>query len=218
MEQAEGERDEPRIARRDAFVTLPGARELDGDEDDAERDKRLDHRRAHVDITESGSRQRYAVREREGRDGLDESQTATHQQQQPEHEAQVVETGEDVFDPESQIRRHWHLAGAGEGNPERRRAGPEHRLYLLPTRETDGHQNVGDRVLESLDTQSRAVEGAVGEVASLPATNDEAVGGVFLIWRRVEQPVGQLGIEAQHEGAQARLLPQNVEPVRRALI
>src|SRR5689334_18259254 len=103
-------------------------------------------------------------------------------------------------------------------NPESRRAGPEHRLYLLPAREADVHQSVRDGVLETLDLQCRAVEGVMGEVASLPPTNNKAVGGVFLVWRCIEQAIGQFGIETQHECAQARLLPHDVEPVWRGLV
>ena len=112
VQQAEAERDHPRRARGQARLAAQAVHDLGGDEHDAERDHRLDRRPGHVHPAERRRDERDAVRDGECGDRGDDALAAAHDQQQRQHEQQVIDAAEDVLDAEHEIRP-GDLAGAG---------------------------------------------------------------------------------------------------------
>ena len=79
---------------------------------DAEGDGRLDRRLRHPHHAQGGQRQRQAVGHGEGGDRSPQLAPDRRQQQQPQHERQVVDAAEDVLHPQLQV---------GGRHPQRRR-------------------------------------------------------------------------------------------------
>jgi len=77
--------------------------DLGGHEHHAERDRCFDRRLGHVHQPQRRRRERDAVRDREGRDRRDESPPVADQEHQAEHEQQVVNAEQDVFDAEHEV-------------------------------------------------------------------------------------------------------------------
>jgi hypothetical protein len=137
---------------------LQAVHDLGGDEDDAERDHRLDRRSRHVHPAERRGRERQAVRDREGGDGGDEPAAAAHDQEQGEHEQQMVDAAEDVLDAEHQV---------GAGDLHRARGGLDRELRSL-RQETldlarsvlalDANDHVGDTAGNAVDGERLAGE------------------------------------------------------------
>ena len=103
MHQPEGEGDHPRRARGDSLDATTHVNDLRRDEDDAQRDDRLDRLLRHMDEAERRRRERDAVRDRERGDGLDQFPAAARDDQQRQHEQQMIDAAEDVLDAEHQV-------------------------------------------------------------------------------------------------------------------
>ncbi len=149
VQQAEGEGDQPGEPVGEAEPTVAAAQDLGAEEDDAERDQRIDRPRRHVEHAEGRERERQAVGDREGGHGLDQHPGPPDDQEQPEHEQQVVDPEQDVLDAERQVA----LCGGGE----RAGAGPQRR---------ERHFDGGAAAAEE-PTRARAVQPARGEQDAL---------------------------------------------------
>ena len=103
VQQPEGERDDPRPALRQSRSPLPCVRDLAGDEDDAQRDDRLDGCLRYVHEAQRRGTQRQAVCHGERRNRPHETPSAVDQNQQSEHEQQVVDSEQDVLDPQTRV-------------------------------------------------------------------------------------------------------------------
>ena len=78
-------------------------RQLIGQEDDAEGDRRLDRRRGHMDEAECRRSEGDRVGDGEGGDGGDQCPHAAHQQDQAQHEQEMVRPEQNVLDAEGAI-------------------------------------------------------------------------------------------------------------------
>ena len=123
--QAEREGDRPGRAPGER---VGRAQALAADEDDGERDRRLDRRRRDVHEPEHREREADAVGERERGDGGQELPPAPHQQRERDDEEQVIEPGQDVLDAEAGVvdddRRERAAARSREGRRPSRAGSP----------------------------------------------------------------------------------------------
>ena len=104
VEQAETERDDPGRPRREPGLAAQPVHDLRCDEHDAQRDHRFDRWTGHVHPAQRRRYQRDAVCHGESGDGREDSLAPAHDQQQREHEQQMIDAAEDVFDPEHEVR------------------------------------------------------------------------------------------------------------------
>ena len=89
---------------------MPCTHDLAGDEHDGEGDDRLDGRLRNVHEAQRRGGQRQAVRHRERGDRPHETPPTLDENQQGEHEQQVVDPEQEVFDSQTQVgTRHLHL-------------------------------------------------------------------------------------------------------------
>jgi hypothetical protein len=86
-----------------AVASLPRVDDLRRDEDDAGRNGRFNGRPGDMHPAECCPGKRQAMRRRERRDGDEQPPGALHQQHQSEHEQEMIEPGQDVFDPEDRV-------------------------------------------------------------------------------------------------------------------
>ena len=105
VQQPEGEGHDPGVADREARLPAPRAHDLGAEEQDRQRDRRIQRQQRRARVAERGHRQRDAVRQRERGDRLHQHPAVAHDQQQPQHEQQVVDAEQDVLDAEAQVRR-----------------------------------------------------------------------------------------------------------------
>ena len=98
--------------------------DLASHKDDAERDRRLDWFAWHVHESQSSGCERNAVSNRERSDGSDELAPSFHQNEQGEHEQQMVDAEKNVLDTEHKIgAAHFQRTGRGCYHKRRRRWG-----------------------------------------------------------------------------------------------
>ena len=132
-------------------------RELGGEEQNAERDDRLDGRRlARVEAERRGA-ERDAVSDRERRDGCDEAANALHDQEQRQNEQQVIEAEQDVLDAEHEVRAH-DLERARPLGDRRRLAWRQALVRRGAVQVIDAQQHVGLRLREAVDRERFAAE------------------------------------------------------------
>ena len=79
------------------------ARNFRRNEDNAQRNSRLDRRRRHMHVTERGQRECDAVRDGERRDRPHQRADAAHDQHQREHEQQMINTKKNVLDAQPEV-------------------------------------------------------------------------------------------------------------------
>ena len=108
VQQAEAEGDDPRRARRQPLRAAPLLHDLDGDEHDRERDRRLNQRAGHVDDAQRGQRQGDRWARVNAVTVCSRRLTPPTSSNQGQHEQQMVEAGEDVFDAQQSVGPH-HL-------------------------------------------------------------------------------------------------------------
>ena len=160
VHQPEGERHEPRCARGDAFETAVHANNLRRDKDDAQRDDCLDRRLRHMHKAERRRREREAVRDGEGGDGLHQPPAAARDDEQREDEQQMVDAREDVLDAEHDVRA-GDLQRARRGFHDERRSGRREPRDLRGAVETfQTHEHVGRRGGETGDVNRAAGQSA----------------------------------------------------------
>ncbi len=160
VHQPEGERHEPRCARGDAFETAVHANNLRRDKDNAQRDDGLDGRLRHMDQAERRGRERQAVRDREGGDGLHQPPAAARDDEQREDEQQMVDARQDVLDAEHSISA-GDLQRTRRGFHDERRSGRREPRDLRGAVETfQTHEHVGRRRAETGDVNRAAGQSA----------------------------------------------------------
>jgi hypothetical protein len=111
--------DEPEDAGQDGpevaaagRILAAGQQVVHADQHHAERDRRLDERRRRGDDAEGGERQRHAVADGEGCDDQAEAAERSAEEQQADHEEDVVRADRDVVDACGHERRQ-HRRGPG---------------------------------------------------------------------------------------------------------
>ena len=109
----QGQRHQPTRCREGNDAPAPAEQPgvLRGDQRDREADHRLDRRTLGPHPAEHGEGEGDAVRNREGRDQRGQLTEAPCQEEQREHERQVVPTREDVLDAEHHVARQRGAAG-----------------------------------------------------------------------------------------------------------
>ena len=160
VQQAESEGHNPRIAAGQALLPAPGPRDLDGQEEDRQRNQRLDEPRRDLEESERRRSQRDAVRDGEGGDGRREPPPAADQQHKAKHEKQVVDAEHDVLDAEPKIApRDFDLALRGLDHEGRRRGGEPDGLRgaVLPLQ---AHEHVRADRLEAVHRDRPSREAA----------------------------------------------------------
>ena len=201
VQQAETEGDDPGRARGQAGPAVQAVQDLHRDEGDRQRDDGLDRRAGHLHPAERGGDQRDAVGDREGRDRRQDAFAAAHDQQQGQHEQQVVDAAEDVLDAEHQVAP-GHFAAAhrrryGETRPVDRQA-----LDLRTAVEAhDAGDDVGDADRVALDRDFLPDQPAGNP--HLPAL---VPGAVDFHHARLARDLGRL--RQTHVGRQARAAAQ----------
>ncbi len=96
--EQEGHRGGPAPGER-----VPPTQRFDRREHDRQRDRGFYRTAAQRQQPQSAAGQRQAVREREGRDGPDQLAVEAHQEQQADHEEQMVDAAQDVLDTEHRV-------------------------------------------------------------------------------------------------------------------
>ena len=121
---------DPWVLLRESGPSLPAMHDLGRDEDDAQCDQRFDGWTRHVQHAERCQRERNAVRDRECRDGCDQASRTIDDQQQGEHEQQVIEAEQDVADAEHGVGLD-HLQVPGTRRHREARIHRQHPTQLL---------------------------------------------------------------------------------------
>ena len=141
------------------------SRELDREDEDRRRYRRFRGRLREADEAERSERQRHAVSQREGRERPEEPAASANQQQQAEHEQEMVEAREDVLDAEMDVARKDRGGAFALRYREVRLVRTEHRPEATAVGERDAKKNVGailddagDREMPAHHTSGRALD------------------------------------------------------------
>jgi hypothetical protein len=216
VQQSEDEGDQPRHPCRHPHPALPRMNDLDGDECDRKCDHRLHWRRRDVDEAERRCCKGDAMCCGKGGDGLDELSGACRDQDEAEHEKQMIDAEEDVTDAELQIGRR-HLPNV---LPRRNPGLWQRRGQTLDpgpsVGELDPHEGVGHRVLKPVDPDLLAGERFNGP--NLPGLHQGVVRAPRQDRRRRLDPTGESDIEREPQVALHRRLEQHVEYAGRYLL
>ena len=102
VHEPEGEGRDLGHAGGERLSASPGAHDLQCDDDDAQRDQRLDRSRGRLQWPEDRERERDAVRDGERGHGRHEPARPWDDQHEAEHEEEVVDPENDVLDPEEE--------------------------------------------------------------------------------------------------------------------
>ena len=158
-----------------------------------------------------------AVRDRERGDGADQtSPAAVDENQQGQHEEQVIDSEENVLDSQVEVGP-GNLEPAGNlGDDERRCRRRQARDLGGPVEPLESRQHVGHRAGKPVDLDRAADEPsrtghapAIGKGASDRVRSDG--------WRQRSTALGQPGVDPQSKVPAARNFPQDVESLRRGL-
>ncbi len=172
VQQAEGEGDHPGMPDGEARLAAPPAHDLGTEKEDRERDRGIERRSGRRGVAERRDGQGDRVRQSEGADRLQEHPAVGDDQQQAEHEQQMVHAEQDVLDAEPQVAHRPLPAGGLAAEHDRGRDRPQHVALEPPVGVVDAHQNVGDGRFEPADAQSlagqatRALEGAAHDLGA----------------------------------------------------
>ena len=149
VQQPEGEGDDPGMPDGEARLAAPGANDLRPEKQNAQGDRGLERQPRDLGIAERGHGQRDAVRNGEGGDRLDQHPAVADDQQQPEHEQQVVGAEQDVPDALDDVGADHFPARlrGGDLEPGLRRA--HDGLQRRSIQQLDADQGIGDRVLQA---------------------------------------------------------------------
>ena len=215
MQQAEGEGDQPGMAMRQGFRPARDRDQFAGHEDDAQRHQRLDDRRGEMHELEGRQRQGYAVRHGERRDRLHQPPVRTDQQEQPQHEHQVIRARQDVLDPQPQVGRDPQAFGRRQRQPAAGLGRPDDVIDDLAVRRGHPQQDVGDRLLQPFDAHRLAVQGRAAR--DMPGADDEARRNRLAGRRAVDDARREVRDHVNGQVADHRLLPDHVVAARRRL-
>jgi hypothetical protein len=136
-------------------------------------------------------------------------------QEQPEHEQQVIESRQNMLDPHLQIGGNGDAFRSAEREGVARVRRANDGVQLVAVARSDAKQDVGDAVGESLDPDRPTVERGVAE---RPHVDAEAGLDVHAVGFTLDRTAGQVGDEMDGEIADHRLLPQNAPGVGRGLV
>ena len=120
------------------------ADDLRAEEQDRERDRRVERRGGNARVAESRGGERDAVRDREGGDGLDQHPWASDDEQEAEHEQQMVGAEQDVLDPLGQERGRSRERAARRRDLDIRARGMDEFGRMRAVESLDAHEHVGD--------------------------------------------------------------------------
>ena len=186
--------------RRAARLGLASAtaRDLASEQQNTERNGRLHRRTRHVHDAERRQRERDRVRQREGGDRRDQHPQVRHDEDQREHEQQMVVAEQDVLDAVHEVgaRNGERPRAGGDLHPGQR--GMDERRRTRAIARCDPHQNIGDRGLQAHEFDALAPEAAGrGDYPTL----DDRVGQ--LVQPRFDEGVRTFGKLQKDRQAQA---------------
>src|SRR5262245_53298506 len=98
MQKAERERDHPRIARGQPRLAALKLHDLDPDEHDAQRDRRIERTLGYTNPAKGRGSERQAVPHRKGGDGVNQHPPAADQPYEAEHKQEMDNPQQDLAD------------------------------------------------------------------------------------------------------------------------
>ena len=122
--------------------------DLGSQQEDAEGDGRLDGRSGHVHDAQRCECEGDRVRNREGGDGQEEHASAANDQDERQHEEEMIEAEEDVLDPVREVGPDDRERPARGRDLHPRLGGVHQRRRTGAVEQGDPHQHVGDGGLE----------------------------------------------------------------------
>ncbi len=162
VQKAEGERHDPWMPYGEAGFASPRTYDFRAEEEDAESDGRIQREHGRFGIAEGSDRQRDAMGDGEGCDGLQQHPAVFDDQKQAEHKEHVVSAKENVPDALHDKAAHHLQTGLGGCDLDPGLRGVNDGGPAATVQHLDANQHVGDRALKAgeLDALTRKAVGA----------------------------------------------------------
>jgi hypothetical protein len=217
VQQSESERDDPRMPDGEAGFAAPGSNDLGAEKQDAEGDRGVQRNDRYVGVPEGRDGERDAVSYRESGYGFQQHPAVFDDQQQAEHEEDVVGAKEDVPDSLYDIRAHYAPSGLIGSKFDARLRGVNDRRPLAAVEHLNADDHIGNGELQArkLDRLTGEAVGAGLDPVALELGVGEFLRGRFL---QVFHGGGELKGDRESHSGENGDPPENAELIGGGLL